>query len=1041
MKALRETWQMPPLGETYVGFWTFNHIEVEGQLSEDEVCWQLDEMYSKGIREVVIFRFYSHDLPYLSDRWRKIVEAIFAHCKKRSMKVWLWDEDCWPSGNAGGALTQEHPEYRARILSHKVQDVKGGKRVKLAISEQFPVSVSAVEVGGNRIIDLMPYIGPCDTEWAISELNSAYLAPASVKDTIFTTTAERHSPQYKLDWEVPAGTWKVVSFLINEGQFYHGWLADTLNPEAVHAWLQKNQEWYWKHFKQYFGSTLKGFYSAEPPHTRWTPKLWEYFRKMKGYDLKPLAAHLAMDISERSARIRMDYQEVHSKLYAHHFIRQTRQWCEKHGVLYMCRLGYEERPAQMMAEGGNLMTAIREFSVQASDLINGIQIGDREHADLNVGANVSYSISRQLGTSSYTEVFPIGLNWKGNLADTRALFDWTLILGSDQASHTLMTYSIDGYRKLELPPSYFYQSPEWEYFDRFALRFDRLGAMVRSGKDIRRVALLFPVSSLAVEVVGFEWRSKAAKKIDRDFVGVHQALLETHIPFDILDEAVVGKAGTGARQLHIDKARYDYVIIPPCSYLSEESCKTLNAFIRAGGRVIRFSQEIQEVLTWKHKGHKRSWKPRGTRTVHTTRELVALAELRALQIASLPPEVLSRRIETTTGEILMVLNTASRKIGLNWPSPADGWEKWCADSGKQEPASEQTLGARELGVYVRERKRKALPASEASILKQKPVATISLDSEWKFSGLRNCLYLDKWDICMDVDFKFKPEEIPKKHWHLLPYQNSNLVKVGALRTQVDIAEPRKKLNPIPMWVLNGTSAKDEILPKYFPVPVYYRNVFLLEPNVSKDLLLLMETDGVSGDWRIWINGHEIRQKDFRFERIFDVGNRVTECSKYLLYGKVNEIVIYVNATQATDGLLQPLRILGDFRINDQPRPQLVPAQPTMLTGSWTLQGYPHASGRGRYQQTIKLDPALVKRKLRWVLDCGEVRDSCRVYANGKIVDTRLWKPFDFDLTPYAQKSVIDLVIEVANNSGNLIAGESKGSGLLGPVRVQMFPMD
>ncbi|MEO6848381.1 MAG: glycosyl hydrolase, partial [Chthoniobacterales bacterium] len=687
MKALRETWQTPPLGETYVGFWTFNHMDVEGRLSEDEVRWQLDEMYSKGIREVVVFRFYSHHLPYLAERWREVVEAIFAQCKKRGMKVWLWDEDCWPPGNAGGTLTQEHPEYRARLLSHKVQEVKGGKHVKLAISEQFPVSVSAVEVGGNRIIDLMPYIGPCDTEWALSEFNTSYLAPASIKDTGFTTRAERHSPQYHLDWKAPAGTWKVVSFLINEGQFYHGWLSDTLNPHAVNAWLEKNQGWYWKHFKQYFGNTLKGFYSAEPPHVRWTPKLWEYFRKMKGYDLKPLVAHLAMDISEQSARIRMDYQEVHSNLYATHFIRQTRKWCEDHGVLYMCRLSYEERPAEMIAEAGNLQAAIREFSVQGSDLINGLQIGDREHAALNVGANVSYSISRQLGTSSYTEVAPVGMGWKGNLADTRAMFDWTLILGSDQASHTLMSYSIDGYRKRECPPSYFYQSPEWEYFDRFALRFDRLGAMVRSGKDIRRVALLFPVTTLAVETVGFKWQNKTVKKIDRDFIGLHQTLLETHIPFDILDEAVVGKAGTGAGQLHIDKARYDYVIIPPCSYLSEESCKTLNAFIRAGGHVIRFAEEIQEVLTWKHKGRKRSWKPRGTRTVHTTRELVALAELRALQIAPLPPEVLSRRIETTTGEIVMVLNTASRKIRLNWPSPADGWEKWCADSGEQAPAS------------------------------------------------------------------------------------------------------------------------------------------------------------------------------------------------------------------------------------------------------------------------------------------------------------------------------------------------------------------
>ena len=61
---------------------------------------------------------------YLSPEWMDCVEACIEEAQKQGMKAWLYDEDTWPSGFAGGLITKEGKYRGRRILLEKIVNIE-----------------------------------------------------------------------------------------------------------------------------------------------------------------------------------------------------------------------------------------------------------------------------------------------------------------------------------------------------------------------------------------------------------------------------------------------------------------------------------------------------------------------------------------------------------------------------------------------------------------------------------------------------------------------------------------------------------------------------------------------------------------------------------------------------------------------------------------------------------------------------------------------------------------------------------------------------
>lgn len=96
-------------GTEYRGipFWSWN-----GKLEPEKLRRQI-----RSFRELGFGGFFMHSrvglkTPYLGKEWFDCIRASIDEAKKQSLTPYLYDEDRWASGAAGGFVTRD-PRYRA----------------------------------------------------------------------------------------------------------------------------------------------------------------------------------------------------------------------------------------------------------------------------------------------------------------------------------------------------------------------------------------------------------------------------------------------------------------------------------------------------------------------------------------------------------------------------------------------------------------------------------------------------------------------------------------------------------------------------------------------------------------------------------------------------------------------------------------------------------------------------------------------------------------------------------------------------------------
>ncbi len=91
-------------------FWAWN-----AKLEPDELRRQIQIMKEMGLGGFFMHARVGLNTKYLGKEWFDCVKACIDEAKKQDMLAWLYDEDRWPSGAAGGIVTSDE-KYRMRML-------------------------------------------------------------------------------------------------------------------------------------------------------------------------------------------------------------------------------------------------------------------------------------------------------------------------------------------------------------------------------------------------------------------------------------------------------------------------------------------------------------------------------------------------------------------------------------------------------------------------------------------------------------------------------------------------------------------------------------------------------------------------------------------------------------------------------------------------------------------------------------------------------------------------------------------------------------
>ena len=91
-------------------FWAWN-----GTLDKDELLRQIEVFKEMGLGGFHMHVRSGMATKYLSDEFMDLVAACRDKAEAEKMLCWLYDEDRWPSGAAGGYVTKD-VRYRSRHL-------------------------------------------------------------------------------------------------------------------------------------------------------------------------------------------------------------------------------------------------------------------------------------------------------------------------------------------------------------------------------------------------------------------------------------------------------------------------------------------------------------------------------------------------------------------------------------------------------------------------------------------------------------------------------------------------------------------------------------------------------------------------------------------------------------------------------------------------------------------------------------------------------------------------------------------------------------
>jgi hypothetical protein len=127
--------------------------------------------------------------------------------------------------------------------------------------------------------------------------------------------------------------------------------------------------------------------------------------------------------------------------------------------------------------------------------------------------------------------------------------------------------------------------------------------------------------------------------------------------------------------------------------------------------------------------------------------------------------------------------------------------------------------------------------------------------------------------------------------------------------------------------------------------------------------------------------------------------------------------------------LDPLALGGDWEL------ELGDETVTRPLGSWTDLD-PRFSGSGRYTKRFDVPAGFLGEGRRVRLDLGQVDEIAEVRLNGRAVGTRVWAPYELDVTDALRPGENTLEVVVTNTQANAFEGRAVTSGLSGPVALR-----
>jgi hypothetical protein len=982
--------ERPPREFATAPLWVWNDL-----LTEQQIRDTMRDLAGQDVRQVFVHPRPGLMTPYLDQDWFRLWRTALDEAKKLDMNVWIYDENSYPSGFAGGWVPELMPESRGRGL-------------------HFQETTSP------------PTASP--------EVLAVYRLGGSAPENV--------TAQWRSGAGLPEGHPYLVATIKRAGNSpWHGGRSyvDLLFPGVTEKFIEVTLEKYRREIGDEFGKRIPGVFTDEPELVPagglpWTPDLPEQFQRRWGYDLIASLPSLKLPTGDWK-RVRHNYYQTLLDLFIERWAKPYYDWCERHNLEFTGHYWEHEWPNCVGVPDNMAMSAWQQRP-GIDTLMN--QYAEHTHAQFgNIRAvREIASVANQLGRRrTLCEAYGAG-GWDLRFEDMKRIGDWLYVLGVNTLDEHLSYVTLRGARKRDHPQSFSYHEPWWGAYHNVATYFGRLSAILSQGQQINRLLVLEPTTTAWC----YQGDREHLGKIGESFAQLAKELDTAQIEYDLGCEDIVARHGrVQGAEFVIGQRSYPVIVLPPFTEnLNGRTWTLLHEFIVNGGRILNCGAKPQFIDgRWasgsQEDGPAAKFNPRWESVDRS--DLVARVE--ALNLTpgfAIRREAGDRGIlfhhrrQLADGQILFLVNTSLDQVSDGSVQAANrSVERWDPHTGAAEdypftrtgegleisfrlpPAgslllflSDQADAARSTG-----RSPSGLTtAGSASVSGQAGAIAVTPKESMTIRRLApNVLTLDHVDV--------KAAGETRTNLYYYPAQQWVFQKHGLERNPWDSA----------------VQFQDEFIRKSFPpdsgFEVSYR--FRLEGAAPHDLGIAVERPDL---YSVTCNDQAVRAvpgdywRDKAFGRI-DL-SKVAKPGENVVTLKARPFTIFHE--------IEPAYLLGDFSVEPAERGFVVKPPTPLTLKPWKEQGLSFYADGVAYRQSFEL-PSIDGRYAvacpRWHGAVIEVR------INGKSAGHIGWAPWSLDVTRWLKQGANEVEVVVIGTLKNTF-GPHHGKPGLGSAWPGMF---
>ena len=541
--------------------------------SEEEVKIQLDVMKENGINA-----FFLHvrdgitDETYGTAAFFGRIKFIVEESVKRGLKVWLYDEDSFPSGNAGGQIAIEHPELQAcslKVVKLKPEEIVNGVAKKVLGKVRGLFGYAVRRCGGEEKCEkLSDCFGVVRRYWYRRDMDKTYYCDMQGKLFFPHVRAGTSYSEIMFEADVGDATEVYVAYLEpvrTDG--HYGLQADCLNKRTTEEFIARTHEKYAEYVGEYFGTAIPGIFMDEPSAgglLPYTDEVSEKFALIWGYDVTDYYYKLSPEYTGDGKKVRREYIETITRLFIDNFISPITKWCETRGLIATGHFYGEEDPLSGSLCAQSVYRQTKLMGMPGFDVI-GRYVGDREHCALIIGSKIVVSSATQNGKErAIAECFalnPFNFGYDG----LRKVGDWLFACGITALAPHAFHYGYGAYQRTDAGKSFFFQDRHFDEYLDFARYAGRVCKLLCGFRQKNDTLVVLPSCGFAEEVP-FPMRndgvfpSDRAKEMQRRLYSVARYLTENQIGWDITDVKGANTAEIRDKKVVIGNCEYDKVI-------------------------------------------------------------------------------------------------------------------------------------------------------------------------------------------------------------------------------------------------------------------------------------------------------------------------------------------------------------------------------------------------------------------------------------------------------------------------------------------------